>query len=89
LTALFKPKNFDRELLIKASGLTHKFVVFYHGSMGGGAYNYARGRGVIDTIQSMKLLKKSILMWFCNLAGVLAEFRCMKEAIAEYVLKNA
>ncbi|MCW4018862.1 MAG: glycosyltransferase [Candidatus Bathyarchaeota archaeon] len=83
-TTLFNPENFDRELLRKASGLTHKFVVFYHGSMGGGAYKYAKGRGIVDSIKSMKLLENKYPDVVLYLLGSSRSFGVLKKAIAEY-----
>lgn len=56
-TASFNPENFDEAGLRKRHGLDHKFVVFYHGSLGD-SLMYGQSRGIPASIKSMEILKK-------------------------------
>ena len=75
-TALFNPQKYDREALRKASGLDHKFVVFYHGIL-------SKPRGSIESIKSIALLKNSIRMLFYSCSGDKDSFPILNDAIIE------
>lgn len=59
-TTLFNSQNFARERteLRKGFGLTDKFVLFYHGSFG--TSSGVGSRGLVETVESIALLKDRI-----------------------------
>jgi len=52
---IFNPRNYDKLILRKRQGLYHKFIVFYHGSLG--SYVTGHARGVVAIIKAIELLK--------------------------------
>jgi glycosyltransferase involved in cell wall biosynthesis len=55
-TTLFNPEKYDKNTLRKAFELEGKFVVLYHGSVGAN-YEQVQGRGIVESIKSIELLK--------------------------------
>lgn len=87
-TTVFNPENYDREALRNASGLNGKFVVCYHGSMGGSSYEYSVARGIVDSIKSIGLLKNKYSDVVLYLLGDSRSFQMLKKVIVAYGVQD-
>jgi glycosyltransferase involved in cell wall biosynthesis len=74
--SLFDPNNYarDREKLRRQLGLDRKFVVFYHGV-------FSPDRGLVETIEAMKFLRRSHPEIVLFLLGSGPLYRILRESV--------
>ncbi|MCJ7635543.1 glycosyltransferase family 4 protein [Candidatus Bathyarchaeota archaeon] len=85
---LFNPQNFARERmeLRKKFGLTNKLVLFYHGSFG--TSSGVGSRGIVETVESVALLKNRVNDVVLFLLGSGQSSRRIMELAQEYKIQD-
>jgi glycosyltransferase involved in cell wall biosynthesis len=81
-TTSFNPEKYDRMGLRKRFCLDHKFVVFYHGSLGR-SYMQGQARGISESIKSIEILKNKCPDLILFLLGDSRSYHWIKELIEE------
>jgi len=86
-TTLFNPEKYDKNILRKAFELEGKFVVLYHGSVGAN-YEQVQGRGIVESIKSIKLLKDQYPDVVLYILGDNRSFKILNKLITDYDIND-